>query len=1370
MSHQRKGQLSRADLLDALVATEKSTVDYLTKQLGLALQTTPASETPITEPKIPPPATINEESPVSQLPEKTTKPVSGFWSLEKREDTKQQSWLRETINQEPVVWSAQQATNLLLPKHYPLTSPRSLLTRLFHHFKYQHETREIDVEQVVKKLSCVEHMIEFPKKRRRSLGRHLHLIDDRQLHLTPYWRDNSLFTRLIENFLPDYATSRAVLQNGRSLPVSFTQAGKLSNWELPPEGSVVLVFSDLGALAMQHDSLVEIWLNLARKLKRQNCKLIALVPCHPSECDERLKSLFIIEPWEIEQHLTPCTPLQRLVQAEQLLTLLAPAIRLEPSLLRSVRKSLAQHGINMNAAVEAVVWQHPAMQEHSSVAATFSPEARQQWLKRFYTEDSDLRQTVLATMRSWRTQLQQQVWFEEITSLDESSRNLVSQQDLQDAKRYFQQLIRHSDSGSVLTKDVDTQLWLRRLEKRLQPVACNLPELGFVFQEIIAQLHKDDKDYHTNLPINPEKLSPINLPEQTALLYQRNKHVMIASVEVNNEFSEQKPLASIRYKRPLLYIKFDDSAGQTFFFQSDLQESRDVCELVDLETLMIRSDLDSLYFQFMPVVDRPLKLFYSYSHKDKLFLDELEKYLKPLQQQGIIETWHDGKIEGGTNWQQAIDSKLEAADIILLLISADFLASKYLDIEVQRAMQRHEEKSVVVIPVLLSPCDVYSAGIMKLQVLPKNFKPVTTWAHRDDAFIDIVESIRTIANRIRAEILGRLGAEYVKFADTFDGKEMCVEREKITDVLEEETSISTKLKILFLSAAPEDQNNLNVYREYVEIQEGIQKGISKNLVELPIPSEWDVRLDQLLSILMRNKPDIVHFSGSSQKEGILFEDRYGKSNPIGKDLLTDVFRHVIDNTKLVVLNTSYSDDQAEAIAKVVGYAIGMPQIISDSMAIQFSVSFYRNIAFGYSIQNAFNISIKDLRLSEVDADKLPRLYVRNIDADLVFLIERKGEWLFSDDEVWECFVTVLAFSEQIHHIFQTLRNVYLEELVSKLEIERQEHPALVNKESFYRTWLIYQKGSDFIFNEFYSKFPDYEKTIPNALDKIELIENVDITNAAKLCREYIYAMNKELDEYKHYHEIVAYYMKNTLISQLSLQNDVARAILNLVQFSQHLTFDSGSVLHKLITIMEIKTRKHYLGKCNANLVSLNERKGNFLFSNYEVWECYVTVLAFSEQISHIFQTIEIQHLQGLINIIDQIGKKTLLSEKSNFFRLWDNYKVEFHRLFEEDFKAKFYNYKTDIEEIFTILKSIDNTEIQQKIKFFYAYYENIEYLLESYTGDHYVVCKDIVERYPTALDSTDNKQRILLLSVNAQQLTTVSDDLLKELIAIMLEV
>jgi hypothetical protein len=122
-----------------------------------------------------------------------------------------------------------------------------------------------------------------------------------------------------------------------------------------------------------------------------------------------------------------------------------------------------------------------------------------------------------------------------------------------------------------------------------------------------------------------------------------------------------------------------------------------------------------------------------------------------LQTQGVISGWHDRRIAAGTEWEGAISENLDKAGIILLLVSADFLASRYCrDVEIKRAMERHEAGTARVIPVIVRPCDWHSAPFGKLQALPQDGKAVTEWSNRDKAFTDIARGIREAATSLGA--------------------------------------------------------------------------------------------------------------------------------------------------------------------------------------------------------------------------------------------------------------------------------------------------------------------------------------------------------------------------------------------------------------------------------------------------------------------------------------------------------------------------------------------------------------------------------------------------------------------------------------------
>ncbi|MGF1514065.1 MAG: TIR domain-containing protein [Elainellaceae cyanobacterium] len=141
--------------------------------------------------------------------------------------------------------------------------------------------------------------------------------------------------------------------------------------------------------------------------------------------------------------------------------------------------------------------------------------------------------------------------------------------------------------------------------------------------------------------------------------------------------------------------------------------------------------------------DGPIEVFISYSHKDDALQEELVTHLSSLRRQGKITAWHDRAVEAGAEWETQIRKKLESAQIILMLISPAFMASDYCyDIEMQRAMARHDEGTARVIPIILRPCDWKDSPFSRLKAMPEDGKPVTQWGDRDSALLNVVQGIR----------------------------------------------------------------------------------------------------------------------------------------------------------------------------------------------------------------------------------------------------------------------------------------------------------------------------------------------------------------------------------------------------------------------------------------------------------------------------------------------------------------------------------------------------------------------------------------------------------------------------------------------------
>jgi internalin A len=145
-----------------------------------------------------------------------------------------------------------------------------------------------------------------------------------------------------------------------------------------------------------------------------------------------------------------------------------------------------------------------------------------------------------------------------------------------------------------------------------------------------------------------------------------------------------------------------------------------------------------------------MRVFLSYAHKDETFKDQLETHLKLMERQGTISSWNDRKLIPGTEWRPGILDELERAHIILFLVSADFLASDFCyDIELTRAIERHNSGVARVIPIKIRQCDLDGSPLAPLQGLPKDFKPVANWDDRDEAWTNVVQGIKQAIKDLR---------------------------------------------------------------------------------------------------------------------------------------------------------------------------------------------------------------------------------------------------------------------------------------------------------------------------------------------------------------------------------------------------------------------------------------------------------------------------------------------------------------------------------------------------------------------------------------------------------------------------------------------
>jgi internalin A len=267
-------------------------------------------------------------------------------------------------------------------------------------------------------------------------------------------------------------------------------------------------------------------------------------------------------------------------------------------------------------------------------------------------------------------------------------------------------------TGVILKFDGDTALVKADIQDKKVYISVKGSSAGR--RRLLAVIRSDFERIHSDFSFTPQEMVPVPNHPEVLIPYKKLRIMENKGIQTFQEVSDEDVL---------------DLNVTELLNGVDLEGTR------KSETTR---DLDK----------KALRLFYSYSHKDEILRDELETHLKLLQRQGLIESWHDRRIAPGQEWKDEIDSNLERADIILLLISADFIASDYCyDIEMTRALEQYAAKKAEVIPIILRDCSWQSAPFGKLQALPKDAKAITdkdAWYSHDPAWTDVERGIATV--------------------------------------------------------------------------------------------------------------------------------------------------------------------------------------------------------------------------------------------------------------------------------------------------------------------------------------------------------------------------------------------------------------------------------------------------------------------------------------------------------------------------------------------------------------------------------------------------------------------------------------------------
>jgi uncharacterized protein YjbI with pentapeptide repeats len=206
--------------------------------------------------------------------------------------------------------------------------------------------------------------------------------------------------------------------------------------------------------------------------------------------------------------------------------------------------------------------------------------------------------------------------------------------------------------------------------------------------------------------------------------------------------------------------------------------------------------------------------------------------------------------------------------------------------------------------------------------------------------------------------------------------------------LVKESNAKDKIKILFLASNPTDTSALRLGEEVRQIDEKISNGSKRESFELI--QQHAVRVTDLQRVLLKHDPHIVHFCGhGSATEELMFEDQLGRSKPVTREALTQLFRILRDNVRVVVLNACYSKSQAEALNEVIDYTIGMNKGVGDQMAISFAGAFYQALAFDRTVTEAFELAKVEVDLVRLAGSDTPEVFVsREADVKKCFVSQK----------------------------------------------------------------------------------------------------------------------------------------------------------------------------------------------------------------------------------------------------------------------------------------------------------------------------------------------------------------------------------------------
>jgi pSer/pThr/pTyr-binding forkhead associated (FHA) protein len=334
-------------------------------------------------------------------------------------------------------------------------------------------------------------------------------------------------------------------------------------------------------------------------------------------------------------------------------------------------------------------------------------------------------------------------------------------------------------------------------------------------------------------------------------------------------------------------------------------------------------------------------VFVSYAPADRVFVDRLAADLRRYR----IKVWFDERLQLGSDRQE----------------------------QIARAIRTTTDAFVLV----MSPESVgYDPVLRELSIARGERKRIYPVLHKDCEPPEAVQSLRSVSigpQYVAQDLDELVEAVYVAYNKDRARQAMMAERPETT-------------RILFLAANPVDTDQLRLGEEAETIDERLRGAEFRDSFKLI--SHWAVSSKKLSDYLLRHTPHIVHFAGHGSTLGkIVLEDETGNAKTVPPEALSQLFRILKDDIRCVVLNACLTEDQAEGIAQEIDCVVGMSREIEDVDAISFAGGFYRGLAYGRSVQKAFELGRNEIDQDSLGGGAIPILKVKQgLDAaDIVFV-------------------------------------------------------------------------------------------------------------------------------------------------------------------------------------------------------------------------------------------------------------------------------------------------------------------------------------------------------------------------------------------------